>query len=98
MITLLATTTTTPDGGGLLGIIALFFMLFIYFLPWLVAQHRGKADGLAGIFFVNLIVGWTVVGWVLCFVWACTGRTRADIRREDQQHRELLAAMALRPR
>ena len=78
----------TTDGATHAGFIVLqLAMIFIYMLPWFTAGFRGKTDGRIGIFFVNLLFGWTVVGWVLCFVWAFTGKTRADIRREDQQHR-----------
>jgi hypothetical protein len=57
---------------------------------------RNKAEGQAGILLVNLFLGWTVLGWFVAFIWACTGRTKADLRREEQRHRELLAVMAVR--
>ena len=44
---------------------------------------RGKANGTGGVIFVNLLLGWTVVGWFLAFVWACTGQTNADMARAD---------------
>jgi hypothetical protein len=34
-----------------------------------------------------------VIGWLVCFIWACSGRTRGDVRREEQRHAELLAVL-----
>jgi hypothetical protein len=43
----------------------------VYFLPWLVALGRGKANTVS-IFLLNLFLGWTLVGWVVSLVWATT--------------------------
>lgn len=43
--------------------------LALYFLPTLVAQgdhHKNTA----GIFVLNLFLGWTFIGWVVALVWA----------------------------
>jgi hypothetical protein len=42
--------------------VALFVLVAMYFLPTIVAAHRGH--GVAGILLLNLFFGWTVVGWV----------------------------------
>src|SRR5262249_29195801 len=49
----------------------------------------GKGDQTVGIVVVNLFFGWTVLGWLACLIWACTGES--ELR--QQQHRELLAAL-----
>ena len=54
---------------------------------------RGKADGTGGVVFVNALLGWTLIGWLVSFIWACSGTTNADKRREERQHAELLAAV-----
>jgi hypothetical protein len=37
----------------------------VYFLPTIIAEtHR------TGIFWVNAIFGWTVLGWIAAFIWA----------------------------
>jgi hypothetical protein len=42
-----------------------------YMLPWAIAATRGKSNsGTIGL--VNLLLGWTVVGWVVALVMACT--------------------------
>ncbi|MFL6429822.1 MAG: superinfection immunity protein [Acidobacteriaceae bacterium] len=47
------------------------FTLALYFLPALVAKSRHHPNTSA-IFMVNLFFGWTFLGWVICFIWACT--------------------------
>jgi hypothetical protein len=44
------------------------FFLLLYFLPSIIG--KGKKDAL-GIFLVNLLLGWTVIGWVVALLWAC---------------------------
>lgn len=51
----------------------LLFLGFLYFLPTIVGRNKSDA-GL--IFLVNLCLGWTLVGWVVAFIWACA----ADVR------------------
>ncbi len=52
--------------------IVLFFLCLVYFLPTLVAGHRGHSTG--GILILNLIFGWTVVGWLFLLLWAVIAR------------------------
>ncbi len=47
--------------------VLLIIGLFIYFLPSLCAI--GKKGG-AGIVALNILLGWTFIGWVIAFVWA----------------------------
>jgi hypothetical protein len=47
----------------------------IYFFPWLLAKARGHNSSLA-IFWVDFLLGFTVLGWFFCFIWACTGDTQ----------------------
>jgi Superinfection immunity protein len=42
----------------------------LYMLPWAVAVTRGKSNATA-IGFINLLLGWTIVGWVVALVMAC---------------------------
>jgi Superinfection immunity protein len=50
---------------------ALLFALFaaLYFLPALLAQGRTHPN-LGAIFALNLLLGWTLLGWVIALVWA----------------------------
>lgn len=52
----------------------LFFPIFgfgcvMYFLPSIIAFARSKRDS-ASIFVLNLLLGWTAIGWVIALVWA----------------------------
>lgn len=49
--------------------LALIVVAGLYFAPTLIATLRRKRNGLA-IFALNLLLGWTVVGWVASFVWS----------------------------
>ena len=49
----------------------LLLFLFIYFLPLVIAEARNH-DALYFIFGINLILGWTIIGWLIALVWAFT--------------------------
>lgn len=63
--------------GGMvcIGVLA----LAIYFIPFLLALVRGHPDTLA-IFVLNILLGWTFVGWVLALVWSLTSKGRPPER------------------
>lgn len=53
-------------------ILELFLVVLIfafYFLPTLIAFLRQHKNKLA-IFLLNLLLGWTVLGWVVSLVWS----------------------------
>ena len=43
----------------------------LYFLPSIIAEVR-RITPLVAIFSVNLIFGWTVIGWIAAVAWALT--------------------------
>lgn len=45
--------------------------LAIYFIPAGVAVNRQHHNRLA-IIVLNIFLGWTLIGWVVALVWACT--------------------------
>jgi hypothetical protein len=45
--------------------------LFAYFLPTVIAAARGHQNG-GLIFLTNLLLGWTLLGWIAALVWAAT--------------------------
>lgn len=53
--------------GASLGLL----LIGVYFLPYAVASSRNHHNK-AGIFVLNLFLGWTLLGWVLALVWAVT--------------------------
>ena len=54
----------------------LLFVMLMYFLPSIIAHQ--KRD-FRGIFILNLLFGWTVIGWVVALVWACAGDVRQPV-------------------
>lgn len=48
----------------------------LYFLPAIIG--RNKADA-TGIFLLNLFLGWTLIGWVAAFIWACASDRHAYV-------------------
>lgn len=43
-------------------------LVLLYFLPALLAHHKRN---FTGIFLLNALLGWTVVGWFAALIWAC---------------------------
>jgi hypothetical protein len=65
--------TAYPYAGSVLLLLigaAVILSFALYFLPSIVAFARGHPNSL-GIFLVNLIFGWTFLGWIAAMVWAC---------------------------
>jgi Superinfection immunity protein len=66
------TPPTASDGFTLLAV--LFWILAVwvplYFLPWGIAWGRVHPQRRA-IFVLNLLAGWSIVGWIVAAVWAC---------------------------
>ena len=59
--------------GEMLGLAAILIgialVLAIYFAPVLVARQR-RHRSLSALFVLNLLLGWTFLGWVAALVWA----------------------------
>jgi hypothetical protein len=52
-----------------IGFPILLVSLGAYFLPTIIAIARKKTN-LPGILLVNLLLGWSVIGWIVALVWA----------------------------
>lgn len=59
--------STISDGAVTLVIV----VLLLYFLPAIIASARRHNQRVA-IFWLNLFLGWTFLGWIAAFVWAFT--------------------------
>ena len=42
----------------------------LYFTPSIIAFYRAKPSRFS-IACINLLTGWTTIGWLAAFVWAC---------------------------
>ena len=43
----------------------------LYFLPTLIASSRASRSQ-GGVFVLNLLLGWTFIGWFVALIWAVT--------------------------
>lgn len=77
IVPILATAQTSRDDPaallvGVLGLLCVAFVALVaYFFPTAVAFHRRHHNSWA-ILVLNLLLGWSFVGWVASLVWACT--------------------------
>lgn len=46
-------------------------LISLYFLPSLIAIIKGRRNKTA-IFALNILLGWTFIGWVVSLVWSLT--------------------------
>lgn len=53
----------------IVGLLIILFTLACYFLPLIVALHRGHSNAL-GIGLLNFFLGWTLLGWVGALIWS----------------------------
>lgn len=59
------------NGDGFLALILVLAVALAYFLPSVVAwQRRHHQRG--AIFVLNLLLGWTALGWIVALVWSFT--------------------------
>ena len=64
----------------LLGVLALVGAALLYLLPLLVGAHR-DAPHLRRLVLVNVLLGWTVAGWLYCLVLAVRRPRRQPVPR-----------------
>ena len=50
-------------------------ILGIYMLPWFIALGRNHPHP-TSVFLLNLLTGWTLLGWYVALVWAVVGSDR----------------------
>lgn len=55
----------------LAGFFGVSLLLMIYFLPWLIAWARDHHQ-IGSIAILNLLLGWTVLGWIVSLVWSAS--------------------------
>ncbi|QRR09745.1 superinfection immunity protein [Burkholderia sp. MS455] len=63
------TSPQTHDGSGFL-----IVLLLLYFIPSIIAFRRHHHNRTA-ITALNVLLGWSVIGWIAALVWALTAVT-----------------------
>lgn len=64
-------------GAGVFGMGSLAVMFIGYFLPWIIALLRGTRSN-GGIFLLNLLLGWTMIGWVVALIWSIAAERKSN--------------------
>ncbi|MFG6139512.1 superinfection immunity protein [Halomonas sp. B23F22_10] len=54
-------------------LLLLAIVVALYFLPLIIAAWRNMPNAVA-ISVLNVVAGWTFVGWVVALVWSCLDR------------------------
>lgn len=49
-------------------IILILFCFALYFLPTIIGWEK---NNVIAIFVLNLLLGWTLIGWLIALIWAC---------------------------
>jgi len=58
-------------------VVLLLISMWLYLIPAVIADLR-KHHNRWAIFWTNLFLGWTFLGWVGAFIWACTNPAPAS--------------------
>jgi hypothetical protein len=58
-------------------VLSAFVGILIYVMPWIIGICRNVQRSWL-LLLVTILVGWTVIGWVACIVWAWYARTVVD--------------------
>ena len=53
--------------------ILVLFSAVPYLVPTGIAAYRDH-PGKTAIFLINLLLGWTILGWIAALIWSCTGQ------------------------
>jgi len=73
--------------------------IVLYILPFCVAAARAH-DSAVPIFVVNILFGWTIIGWLAAFAWAAMGPSQTPqsrARASRKYERELAGASGKAP-
>lgn len=73
----------TSNLEAFVGMMIILMFICLYFLPGLVATSRRHSQTMA-IWVLTFVGGWTLLGWIVALVWACTNTDgRRNSARDD---------------
>jgi len=55
---------------GIVGLVLFILVVVLYFLPSIIA-YKGDKKNKGAILALNIVAGWTFLGWVVAIVWSC---------------------------
>jgi Superinfection immunity protein len=61
-----------------MGAFLLLFLFCMYFLPAVIAGARQHRNATA-IAVLNIMLGWTILGWIISLVWAFTNPSKTQV-------------------
>jgi len=74
--------------GGILLLLALAVAAILLLLvPWFIARKRGVATR-GWLLLVDVLFGWSVLGWFVCLLWAVLGETEDVVSIRERQLRQ----------
>jgi hypothetical protein len=53
--------------------------VIVYIFPTIVAYTRRLGAGWGLLAVLNLLIGWTGIGWLACIWWAAFGETKTEL-------------------
>lgn len=57
------------DNQIVIALLVFAFLLLVYFLPTVIAISNNRKNKVA-ISVLNILLGWTFIGWVIALVWS----------------------------
>jgi len=67
---------------GINSVIWISILIAIYFSPIMVATDR-KHTNIVAISIFNLLLGWTIIGWIFALIWATTLKINKSTKYQD---------------
>ena len=64
------------------GALLALLLVALYFLPALVASMRG-VHAQVGVILLDLLLGWTVIGWIAALIWGACGATTIEVKARE---------------
>ncbi len=68
--------------------LSFFLIIALSFMPFIIALCRNHNDTLL-IFLVVFFLGWTIIGWIIAFIWSLSSNVQGSINTSNQIQKSL---------
>lgn len=58
------------------GFFLIVIIIAVYFLPTIVGWNT---KGVGSVFIINLLLGWTLIGWIVALIWAMNSKAETPV-------------------